>query len=407
MNILYILQQSVYNNENKWISADSNIQMCCGILRELLEKTNWNFYILIAPIKDFADIKSYDELLEKNERIHWIEYNFPIDAFFLRQHFSMFDFQKMWSNLPKINVVWNNIIELSRNIKTFLWYKSKETKLISCCYWMDTPEINEPKVDKEISYQWRQFDGYECSDLCAFTCESTRKAFFDNAEKFIDIIQTDYLCKIYDKSKIWDFGFSTKEADKYFTNEKFNKKTIVFANRLSGINYTHHEEFIQAVNELYEKRQDFQVVFTNPSGKYSWEKLKQLVKPLYIYKEHSLSRKEYFELLWKADISVHLYGMGNSGAERYGGCFHRESVYCNNIIITPKIFEYMKIQGDDYLFYIKRDFSDFINKLNLALDIAYFNNDRIKNRNLNSSFEKISNNIIKDIEGLVNDSWKI
>jgi hypothetical protein len=395
MNILYILQQSIYNNEGKWISSDSNINMMGGILRELLEKTDWHFYILIAPLNDFADIKSYDELLDSNERIHWVPYNFIVDAFFNRQHFNIGDFDSMFKPLPKIDVVWNNITELSRNIKTYLWYKSKETKLISCCYWLDAPEIGEEKIDKNISYDWRQFDGFECSDLAVFTCKSTKKAFIQNARKKFN---GKYTSAIKNKSTIWDFGFSTKEADKYKTDEKFDKPTILFLNRLSGINYTHHEEFIQAINLLAEKRNDFQVIFTNPSGKYSSEWLKENVKNVLIYKDHPLNRQEYFELLWKAEVSVHLYNI-----ERYGGCANLESIYCENTIIMPKVFEYAKRGGSKYEYYCDIPIApeSICEKLNLALDNMSDSSIKMKKFvKKESSFESISDNVIKDIKGL-------
>jgi hypothetical protein len=400
MNILYILQQSIYGNDNKWKSSDSNINMMVGIFTELLKKTDWNFYILIAPIENFSDIKSYDELI-KNDRINFISYNFPINAFLNRQHFNIFEFDIIFKKLPKIDIIWNNITELSRNIKTYLFNEKQNSKLITTCYWMDTPEINEPKIDSSISYQYRQFDGYECSDLCIFTCKSTKNAFFANAKL---IFKKNKIKLIKNKSVIWDFGFSKNEANKYKINEKFEKTTILFLNRLSGINYTHHEEFIKAINYLYEERKDFQVIFTNPSGKYSWKDLKEKINPLYIYKEEILSREEYFNLLWKADISFHGYIV-----ERMGGCANTESIYCNNITIMPRIFEYARRGGIFYPFYINKkiNYINIKNKLNKALDninfskTKYFNN--IQNRNLLSSFEYNSDIVIKNIKGLFND----
>ena len=389
MNILYVLQQSIYNNNSKWISADSNINMMVGVFKELVRKTDWEFYVLIAPIEDFEDINSYDEIF-KHEQVHFVPYNFPIDAFLNRQHFNIFHFDFMYKALPTIDIVWNNIIELSRNIKTYLFQNSKNTKLISCCYWMDTPEINEAKVDNSISYQYRQFDGYECSDLCIFTCKSTKEAFFNNAKKLFNFSKIKEIKK---KSFIWDFGFSKKEANKYKLTEKFDKTTILFLNRLSGINYTHHEEFINAVNELYKERQDFQVVFTNPSGKYSFDELRELVNPLYVYKEHSLSRQEYFNLLWKSDISFHGFTK-----ERYGGCSHRESIHCNNIIVSPEVFEYKAIQGNEYSFYVNTNFSNLKEILNKAIDFKGTLSDSVYKNNNNSSFEKISTKVIKNIE---------
>jgi len=393
MNILCVLQQSVYNNNGKWSTADSNIQMMCGIFREFVNKTDWNFYVLIGKLDDFSDIKSYDEIF-CHKNVSFIPYNFPVDAFFNRQHFNIFEFSEMWSKLPKIDIVWNNITEITRNIKTFLFYKKSNAKIISCCYWLDSPMIGEEKVDKIISYQWRQFDAFECADLVVFTCKSTKEAWVANSKYIFNAILID---NILIKSTIWDFGFSKNEAELYKTKNKFFKKTILFLNRLSGINYTHHEEFIVAVNELYEQRQDFQVVFTNPSGKFSWNELKQLVKPLFVYSENTLNREEYFKLLWMANTSVHLYEK-----ERFGGCSHRESIYCGNITVTPKVFEYERIQGAFYPFYcsINSIFS-IVKALNMSLNYTRKIYDKeILKRNNQSSFEEISDNVIKDIKRL-------
>ena len=62
MRLLYIIQQSIYDNNGKWSSADSNIGMFIGLAKELVEKTDWEIHALIAPIHDFSDITTYKEL---------------------------------------------------------------------------------------------------------------------------------------------------------------------------------------------------------------------------------------------------------------------------------------------------------------------------------------------------------
>ena len=401
MNILYILQQSIYNNEGKWISADSNVNMMTGMLREVLkEKSDWNFYVLIGRLKDFADIQSYDELF-KHQNVHFIEYPFPVDAFLSRQHFDVFDFEKMFKKLPEIDIVWNNITELSRNIKTYLAYKKYKARLVTTCYWMDTPEIGEGKVDKAISYDWRQMDGFECSDLVAFTCGSTKKAWIENARAKFPI--NKYLKPIINKSTIWDFGFSKAELDQYECKSMFDKKTILFLNRLSGINYTHHIEFIEALHILKKIRDkdDWQVVFTNPSQKVSWSHLQANAPNLLIYNEKTLTREEYIKLLWSGDVSVHLYGIEKSGAERYGGCSMVEALYTDNLIVCPKVFEYKRRMGSKYPFYCKETPDSIARALNKALDSSFGElSDKfvIKDRNEDSSFERIGEKVCKDLE---------
>lgn len=396
MNILYVLQQSIYNNEGKWITADSNINMMIGMLREAVKKTDWHFYILISPLEDFADLHSYDELIpdiKNKNQITFIPYDFPVDAFLNRQHFNVVDFNSTLASLPKIDVVWNNITELSRNIKTILKFKSPDTKLVTCCYWLDAPEIGQEKVDKDISYAWRQFDGFECSDLVVFTCKSTKAAFFENAKLMFN---RKYVNAIKAKSTIWDFGFSKKEADKYDPHAKYDKPTILFLNRLSGINYTHHEEFIEALKILETKGVDYQVAFTNPSGKVDNKWLSENIKNL-VQLDTPLSRRDYFALLWKANISVHLYNK-----ELYGGVAHRESLYCKNTVITPKVNEYLNIQGEDYPYYTQGTPNDLAEVLYKALKTNMPEDkwSEIRKRNLNSSFEKVIRKVMKDMEAL-------
>jgi len=403
MNILYILQQSIYDKKGKWKTADSNVNMMVGMLKNVLKlQPDWNFYILIGRLKDFSDIKSYDEIF-KHSNVHFIEYDFPVNAFYNRQHFDVKDFEKMWKKLPDIDIVWNNITELSRNIKTFLHYKKENPKLITTCYWLDAPEIGQEKVPSTISYDWRQFDGFECSDLAVFTCESTFKAWKKNAKnKF----KKKYVDRIIDKSTIWDFGFSLEELNENVDeSQSFDKKTILFLNRLSEINYTHHNEFIEALKLLKEMREDdWQVAFTNPSQKISWDELKKEVPNLYVYKEETLDRKEYFQLLHNSDISVHLFKK-----ELYGGCANVESIVSGNIKVMPRIYEYKKRALRDYPGFIKsvepNEIADAINKTLDMIDnkklekhIKYSKNYVIKN----SSFESISKNVISDIEEVFN-----
>jgi hypothetical protein len=320
----------------------------------------------------------------------------------LRQDFNSKEFDDIFKNkLPKIDIIWNNITEISRNIKTYLKYSLRQDiKIITCCYWLDLLEIGESKVDKDVSYQWRQFDGFECADLVMFTCQSTKKGWIENSKK---IFNKKFINRILEKSTVWDFGYSVNELDEYATEKKFDKKTILFLNRLSETNYTHHNDFINAINRLSKIRNDFQVVFTNPSMKISFKDLKSNVKNLYMYSDKSLNRKQYIELLWRADISIHLYTK-----ERYGGCANVEAIHCDNIAIMPNVFEYKRRGGNSYQYFINKkiDINEIVDKLNKALDSSFINSKdhlEMKQRNLESSFELVSDGVIRDINKMIED----
>lgn len=369
MKILYVLQQSIYNKEGKWLTGDSNINMMLGMLRSMRNNTDfWNdaeIDVMIAPLKDFADLESYDKLF-KDDRVTWIPFDFPVNAFINRQHFDAPGWSQVIQAKP-YDVIINNITELSRNIKTLLWnYKSK-AKLVTQCFWLDAPMIDEPKVDDTISYDWRQFDGFECSDLVTFTCESTKAAFVANT---VGKFHQSFVTKILDKSNIWDFGYSEDEAEEYYKvpTKTVGKKRIAFLNRLSEINYTHHMEFIEALKIVAQNRDDFEVVFTNPSQKISFDWLEENVPNFVPFNNNkALDRQSYWDLLNSSDISVHLFTI-----ERYGGCALRESMAAGNVTIAANCFEQASIINNPDLLVDRKgssvDVHDLATKINAVLD---------------------------------------
>lgn len=422
MNILYILQQSIYNAEkpSKWLTLDSNINMMVGILSQLVvTKPSWKFYVLIAPLSDFANITSYDEIM-KHPNVVFIPYKQPVNAFLLRQHFDVELFDSTVKNLNvKFDVVWNNITELSRNIKTWFhvnYSKDDRPKLITCCYWLDCQEIpGQAKVASDIAYQWRQVDGFECSDLAVFTCRSTLDAFEQNGRKFVS---EDVIARILDKSRIWDFGYSLNEITSHIQADGFKSlqqelvdksegfPIVTFLNRMSDNNYTRHLDFIDAIDALYERNPNFRVVYANPSQKIPWKYLQDRTKNMLLWRDRALTRKEYFALLTVADTSVHLYTN-----ELYGGCAHREAVECGAKIVCPAVNEYRRIHGDDWPFYVEVNKLDEFANLDVAISRAIttpfefepkFGEAISRCRKL-SAFEIVHHNVVTDIEGLFHE----
>lgn len=407
MKIFYVMQQSIYDNNGNWISADSNINMYAGIVEELLERTDWEFYVLIGT--PFKDIDSPDEILE-SDRIHYIDNDYPVSSVLSRYHFDMHKMKDLISDIQP-DVIWNNMPSITRNFQALIDKLNLDTKVINCNYWIDAPNIGEGKIDDEkVEYAMRQIDGAIASDLLPFTCESTREIFMKEINQTLN---QNYEDKLRDKSTIWDFGFSIKELEEYRTDESFDKITVLFANRLSGINYTHHLEFIEAVNKLYEYRKDFQVIFTNPSQKVSWDKLIKDVDPLKVISEDALSREEYVKLLWKSDIIVNLFDK-----ERYGGCANTEGIYCDCIPVMNYYGEYKTRATEDYPYFIDLPLTvDKLRKrINGAINLIKGNDNpleikkkwKLRKKTMKSSYEFISKRVIKDINsitgGEINDN---
>ncbi len=393
MNILIFLQQSVYTNEGKWTTADSNIQMHLGLIRNVLKiREDVNFYVVISPFEDFyGGISLKDDLID-DPRVVFITRPVPVNAFYGRIHFDISWFEKVMTVdfLKKIHVIINNEPCLTRNIKTYLHFKNVSIPIVTQNFWMDCPTINEEKIDKNISYDWRQMDGVECSELAAFTCESTGYAFHVNCRNRL-------LGNVVRNQTIWDMGFDADELLKK-SYPKFDRKTILFPNRMSSINYTHHLEFIEAIKLLSKMRDDFDVVFCNPSGKIEWQWLKDNVPNLRVLTEKILTRAEYIELLWRSHVGVSLYTI-----ERYGGCANVEMLFCGMKVVMPCVFEYDLRGGRDYPFFISDSIipTGIANRLNEALDSDYDMSSVSKRVYDMSSYQVVAQKVMSDLDELV------
>lgn len=396
------MQQSIYDTQKKWISADSNINMFAGIVSSILElRPNWKFCVLIGV--PFKDIENPNQILN-HKNVGYIKNDYPVSSVLSRYHFDANKAAKLLDSI-RPDVIWNNIPSITRNWRAVMSELESSLclrpLLINCNYWIDTK--TEPKVaDDRVAYGLRQIDGALAADLVPFTCESTKEIFL--REVFFESGLSNQR-RVRGNSTIWDFGFSTKEMDKYFVGRRFKKITIIFPNRLSRINYTHHKEFIEAVNSLYKERKDFQVIFTNPSHKISWQWLHENVASLKIIANHILNRKEYVELLWKSDIVVSLYDK-----ERYGGCANVEAIYCDCLPVMTRYGEYETRASKSYPFFVElpltankikdklNDAIDFVKSCKIQIKDWTIIESDLKQRIKKSSYEQVVPIVIEDIE---------
>lgn len=418
MNIVYVLQQSIFQNSEPplWLASDSNINMFLDLAKTVYDlNPKVHFYTLIAPLEDFDDWTEYPDL----PNVTWIPFKFRVNAFTNRYQLDLDKFLEAWNYATELgnkepDILINNITELTGNMKQVLWHAGKKPKIVTTCYWLDCPEIDEAKVPWEITYQFRQAEGFALSDLAVFTCKSTKEAWSDNA----NVLLGDALRKwILNKSTIWDFGYcqsNIDEAEPMF-KEPSPLPIVLFPNRLSGINYTKHKEFIAAINELWDQRKDFMVAFTNPSRKVSEEWFDANVKPPRLIFDKPLSRSDYFSLLKECAVFCSLYKI-----ERYGGCAHREALASGVIPITPKVFEYEKIQEHNYPFYLadwwggsieedtpnQSDVHELKHQISRALDAWYEGYkvpDKILKNCKKSSFEEAAKVFLKDMGNLLDE----
>lgn len=339
MKILYILQQSIIDNDGKWLTADSNVNMFAGLMRAWSTYEDFADYsidVVIAPLSDFADISTYEEICPY-PNVSFIQHKFYPNAMMNRFNYDANFWTSLIGNVGYDAVI-NCITEMSHALRVAIEMTKVDAKLVTQCFWLDAPYSGHPKADENFALAWAQMNGMLVSDLCVFTCESTKASFFANGYA---MVQPWVLHEIRDKSTIWDFGYSDDEiVGKLRGRVKFGKDVarIGFLNRITKPDYTNFEVFTKALRYLeldpaYQNR--FEVVATNPSKRLDEYELDSVIPNFVSYMGGKpLNRDEYIELLGSCQITVHLFE-----DELYGGCALRESIAAGNMIVTVDVHE--------------------------------------------------------------------
>ncbi|MHA1755517.1 MAG: hypothetical protein ACTSVV_02020 [Promethearchaeota archaeon] len=362
INILYIPQLTVFNKQNGkcLITADSNIVIMQGIINEFLKQNlPVSFYIIMPDISLIGDFnESFNKTVfgKENNNINWITFKyFPSHSFAQRYHF---DF-KQWEIFKEFNIdiIINNTAPLTKNLRCLFKLFGQNPKIISFIHFFD--DIRFKKVPSEISYTLRQLESIFCSDLVVTQSETVKEQIEYN---FKNIFRGKHNINI----EVWNCTYSQNEIDKYKTNEKFLKKTIIFPNRLSSTGYSNHKRFFEAVNKIYRKRKDFQVIINNPTSSYTLTQLKKECQPIiFINKGKFLSREKYLNILWKSDIGVALFTQ-----EGHGGVSSKEFAAAECLPVFPKTNEYKFLMPITYKGFVKKDLSNLEESLNYVLDIC-------------------------------------
>jgi hypothetical protein len=344
------------------INADSNMTILNGIIENMPD--DYSFYVFM-PAERFCNC-SFHKAITANKDITFLESSTkPISAFSLRYDF---DFSEMMSTLDMVqpDFIVNNTPSLTRNLKAVLFMlKSKmknQPKLINFLHFLDYP--GEDKVPKEISYFMRQVEGILCSDLAVFQSFTVR----DKALFAID----EYFSKIKEfmnpnlKSSVWNATYSQSAIDKFKNQEKFEKKTIMFPNRLSSTNYSNHLRFFEAIRNISKQRNDFQVIVNNPTQYMSYDEISKLCPNLKILNNGNLLDRElYLKTLHQVDIGVALFVQ-----EGHGGVSSKEFQAAGCLPVFPQTNEYQYLMLPDYKGFCKIDLSDLENSINYTLDVC-------------------------------------
>lgn len=345
----------------KWhILKDAHFRMMKNQLKAIESYSKDYEYIFFLPvwdqIQDSIEDFFYDLKDEIRKKINIDFFEFSKNVAFNRFHFNMNHFIKRSDNLKKIDILINDVPEITRNFKIFFnVHLKKEIQIISNVHYLDIyPETY--LCGNESNYFLRQFDGLACSNKGSFLTQKNMDDFFSYAKTKI---LPNFSDSVFNKSKVLDYlVFSEDELNTFKTNKR-KKKQILFISRCSDDKRTRWKFFIESCKKLRENRTDFEVILTNPSGLPEDQLDKEIgsAKDFISYKKN-LSRIEYIKLLWESSIVPLLYDIGNNAAI---GFF--EAMYCDNIPIQLGV-EYKDDSGllDAMSISLDEDHNSFISR---------------------------------------------
>jgi hypothetical protein len=296
-----------------------------------------------------------------------------------RYHFEANDYINLFSE--KYDLIINNTPPVTKNIyATYYYLYKKFPKIVSITHFVDYPSM--VKVPDKISYWSRQVDSAEVSNLSVFISSLSKKMFLE--ESGLDNS---------DKITVWKMSFSIEEIDLLINKvEKYPVKTIVFPNRISSTGYSNHEIFIEAVNILWKKRKDFQVIFTNTTKYYSKNMINNSIPCAFFVDTEK--RKDYLNMLSRSHVAVSLFLN-----DVHGGLAIRESIYCGCVPVVTNVYDYVNIVPEDYSYFVESDLSNLVEVLDAVLDASYYN--EYKEKVVEDSFEYNKINMENDIRRIL------
>lgn len=349
------------------INSDSNITILNGMIENLTPDYSFD---IVMPAAEYCNC-CYTEAITTNVlefliRIRQSKHK-PINAFTLRYDF---DFEEITQLVIDSNpdFIVNNTPSLTRNLKAVLFHlKNKldhKPKLINFLHFLDYP--GEDKVPKEISYFIRQIEGILCADMAVFQSYTVRNKAIAAIEEYFPKIKEITNPNL--KVAVWNATYSQTQIDK-ITSSKFDKKTIMFPNRLSSTNYSNHLRFFEAIRNLSKQREDFEVIVNNPTQYLKTEEVQQLCPNLKILNNGQLLKRDgYFKTLHACHIGVALFVQ-----EGHGGVSSKEFQAAGCLPVYPKVNEYQYLMPKDYKGFCKPDLSDLEEAINYVLDVCLTN----------------------------------
>ena len=341
INLLYDLQLSVLNSMDDGrflITTDSNVNYGTYLIKNLLEQNeDLNVYVLVPPLEKTLVSVSEERLLENfKDRVTLVDYDYFGNPFVDRMTFNS---QKMFKELEgiDIDIVYTNDPCKVLPFKTFFYYKQKKMiPVMSRNHWVTGS--TDRKVPEEIDFQLRQIEGALVGDDMSFNSQYAAAIFTMDS---MDVVTESVATEVSNRLSVYE-AVDIDKVDRHKTDEKLEKFTILWAHRLSY--YTGWKETFEALNELWKKRQDFQVIIPDPGDKSTQQELKSQYPFMKMIDKDSWTHQSYLETCWKVDLCLgnHKY------PATWGGLAITEPMVAETVPLMPNRYAYIEMFYSDY-----------------------------------------------------------
>lgn len=362
IKVFYAVQVSNFtyvDGKPKWLLRnDACTNLAIGIISTILTRypDQFKFLIKLPAAADTSDVKSLEDLFkpELMKDIEFLRDDIPHSPVTSRFHFDMQRWLEKPHHFEDVDIMINDENTLTKNWRVLFNELKLNIPIISTNYFLDSPIAN--KVPEKIRYYERQMESFIASDIAAFQCEAGR---VEAMEAYDILFKTR---DILAPQSVWGVGAHYAEIEEYHTDKKFDIPTIYFGNRISDTanRYTNYDTFAEAIGILSTiTDKPFRAVMLNPTRKVTAEQL-NLIADLSKHQvevmpnEEKFTRKDYLTFINRAHISCNLFV-----TEVHGGVTHCEAMMAKNILVIPKVNNYLhkmtKAGFPDYPYFTKID----------------------------------------------------